>query len=120
LARSPRRSINARSETREAYAGYRAAFDLARHYRDEIVPLRKQISEENMLRYNGMLIGVFELLADAREQVASVNAYIDALRDYWLADADLQMALIGKSAPGSAASARRSALPTFGSTAAGH
>ena len=113
-------AVNARSETREAYAGYRTAFDLAKHYRDEIVPLRKQISEENLLRYNGMLIGVFELLADAREQVASVNAYIDALRDYWLADADLQMALIGKSAPGSAASARRSALPTFGSTAAGH
>ena len=44
---------------------YRTAYDLARHYRDEIVPLRKRISEENLLRYNGMLIGVFELLADA-------------------------------------------------------
>jgi outer membrane protein TolC len=46
-----------------------------------------------LLRYNGMLIGVFELLADAREQVAAVNAYIDALRDYWLAEADLQLAM---------------------------
>jgi hypothetical protein len=45
----------------------RIAFDLARQYRDTVVPLRKQISEEDMLRYNGMLISVFELPADARE-----------------------------------------------------
>ena len=51
---------------------------------------------ENQLRYNGMLISVFELLADARSQITSVNGYIDALRDYWIAQADLDMALIGK------------------------
>ena len=34
-----------------------------------------------------MLIGVFELLADAREQIASVNAAIEAQRDFWLAEA---------------------------------
>jgi hypothetical protein len=43
-----------------------------------------------------MLIGVFELLADARTQIATVNAAILALRDFWLAQADLDMALIGK------------------------
>ncbi|MFX4728988.1 hypothetical protein ABTB38_18460, partial [Acinetobacter baumannii] len=87
--------VNARSEVREAYAGYRTAFDIARHYRDEVVPLRKRISDENLLRYNGMLIGVFELLADARAQVAGVNGYIEALRDFWIAQADLDMALVG-------------------------
>ena len=97
LNRAAEVAIDARSEVRESYTGYRTAFDLAKHYRDEVVPLRKLISEENLLRYNGMLISVFELLADAREQVVSVNAYIEALRDFWLADADLQMALIGKS-----------------------
>lgn len=90
-------AIAARSEVREAYHGYRTAFDVAKHYRDEIVPLRKRISEENLLRYNGMLIGVFELLADAREQVGAVNSYIEALRDYWIADTDLQTALSVKS-----------------------
>lgn len=90
-------AVKARSEVREAYAAYRTAHDLARHYRDEIVPLRKRISEENLLRYNGMLIGVFELLADARQQIASVNAYIEALRDYWLAESTLDLALTGKS-----------------------
>lgn len=89
-------AINARSEVREAYGNYRFAYDIARHHRDELVPLKKRISEEQVLRYNGMLIGVFELLADARSQVGSVNASIEALRDFWLAQADLDMALVGK------------------------
>ena len=94
--RAAEAAVNARSEVREAYLGYRSSHDMARHYRDEIVPLKKRISEENVLRYNGMLIGVFELLADARSQIAGVNGYIEALRDFWLAQADLDMALIGK------------------------
>ncbi|MEO8187240.1 MAG: TolC family protein [Burkholderiaceae bacterium] len=89
-------AVNARSEVREAYLGYRTNYDIARHYRDEIVPLRQRIADENLLRYNGMLIGVFELLADARSQIASVNASIEALRDFWMAQADLEMALIGR------------------------
>ncbi len=114
--RAAETAINARSEVREAYRTSRLRFDMARHYRDEIVPLRKRIAEENQLRYNGMLIGVFELLADARSQIASVNGYIEALRDYWLARADLDMALIGKPRP--------SAVSRFpmagGESAAGH
>ena len=94
--RAAETAINARSEVREAYGAWRSAYDIARHHQDEIVPLRKQIAEENLLRYNGMLIGVFELLADARAQIASVNAAIEAKRDFWLAQADLDMALIGK------------------------
>jgi outer membrane protein TolC len=94
--RAAEAAVNARSEVREAYTGYRSAFDIARYHRDELVPLRKQISDENLLRYNGMFIGVFELLADARSQIASVNASIEALRLFWLAQADLDMALIGK------------------------
>ena len=89
-------AINARSEVREAYGNYRSAYDIARHHRDEIVPLRQRIAEENVLRYNGMLIGVFELLADARVQIAGVNSAIESLRDFWIAQADLDMALIGK------------------------
>jgi len=86
-------AIRARSEVRESYSAYRVAFDLARHYRDEIVPLRKRISEEMLLRYNGMLSSVFELLADSRDAVTSVNGYLEAQRDFWIAEAELQMAL---------------------------
>ena len=89
-------AVNARSDVREAYAVYRASFDIARHYQDEIVPLSNRVSKENLLRYNGMLIGVFDLLADARSQIASVNSAIEAYRNFWIAKTDLDMSLIGQ------------------------
>ena len=95
-------AVQAQSEVREAYAAYRASHAIARQHLQEIVPLRKRIAEENLLRYNGMLIGVFELLADARAQVAGVQAAIEAKRDFWLAQADLAMALTGRPRPGAA------------------
>ncbi len=103
-------AVHARSEVREAYGNYRSAYDIARHQRDEVVPLRQRIAEENMLRYNGMLIGVFELLADARAQISGVATYIDTLREFWLAQADLDMALIGPASL-SASTAPRAAAP---------
>jgi hypothetical protein len=94
-------AVNARSEVRESYSAYRTAYDLARHYRDEVVPLRKRISDENLLRYNGMLASVFELLADSKDQITAVTGAVEALRDYWVAETNLQAALTGRT-PGSA------------------
>jgi len=118
--RAAETAINARSEVREAYGAYRSAWDIARHHRDEIVPLRQRIQEENVLRYNGMLIGVFELLADARAQITSVNAAIDALRDFWIAQADLDMALIGKPSLAAATALSATAATAADSGGAGH
>ena len=87
---------SAGSSLRTSYSAYRTAYDIARHHRDEVVPLRKVISEENQLRYNGMIIGVFELMADSRDQVTVVMAAIDAQQQFWVADAALQAALIGR------------------------
>lgn len=88
------RSVNARSEARVAYTTYRATYDIARFYQTRILPLRRQISAEALLRYNGMLIDVFELLVEERERINSSVASLDALRDHHLAIADLQAALI--------------------------
>jgi outer membrane protein TolC len=118
VQRTAQATLTAQSEVRETYQAYRTAYDIARHYRDEVVPLRKRIADENTLRYNGMLIGVFELLADAREQVASVNGYLEALRDFWLAQTDLDLALNGGS-PNGGMRARTAAMPAGGS-AGGH
>ena len=118
LHRAAQTAIEARSEVRQAYGAYRSAWDIARHQRDEVLPLRARIAEENLLRYNGMLIGVFELLADARQQINSVNDAIAALRDFWLAQADLDRALVGKPslAAASASNGGAAAMPA----AAGH
>lgn len=103
-------AINARSEVRETYSACLTDYDIAKHYRDEVVPLRKTISEEMLLRYNGMLASPFELLADSREQIAAVTGYIEALKDYWLAQTDLQQAL-GGHLPSLAGSPQSPALP---------
>ncbi|MFN9709478.1 MAG: TolC family protein [Burkholderiales bacterium] len=88
-------ALQAASEVREAHANYEAAFKIAQYQRDELLPLQKRISEQNLLRYNAMLIGVFELLADARAQIQGVLSHIDTLHEYWLSEADLDMALVG-------------------------
>ncbi|RQR52017.1 TolC family protein [Burkholderia sp. Bp9126] len=108
-------AIDARSEVRESYAAYVTSYDIAKHYRDEVVPLRRTISDELLLRYNGMLASVFELLADAREQVGAVNRTIDALKDYWLAETDLQQALGGRLPPPDAD--QRASSPAAGTPA---
>ena len=100
VARTRETAINARSDVRERHAALATAYDLARHYRDRVVPLRKAIAEEMMLRYNGMLIGIFELLADAREQVASVNQAIETSRDFWIAESRFRQALVGGTSTG--------------------
>ncbi len=89
-------AIDARAEVREADAAARSAWEIARHHREVLLPLARAVSEENLLRYNGMFIGTPELLADARAQAGSVAAAIEAERDAWLAQADLELALVGK------------------------
>ncbi|MGP0173693.1 TolC family protein [Pseudomonas sp. NCHU5208] len=114
LNRAAETAINARSQVREAYQAYRNAFELARHYRVEVLPLRQRMAEENLLRYNGMFISTFELLADARRQVQAVDGYLQAQRDFWLARADLDMALLGAPNPSLAATPAASAEPAAG------
>lgn len=114
MHRVAEQALAAESEVRAAHARYRGAYDLARRYRDQIVPLRQQISEETLLRYNGMLIGVWELLADARAQVAAVNAAIQAEKDFWLAESNLHMSLDGIGGGGPAAMARAAAAEPAG------
>ncbi|MBN8758010.1 MAG: TolC family protein [Variovorax sp.] len=92
--------VLAASEAREAWQGWNTAYAIARRYRDEVLPLRKQVNEEMVLRYNGMLASVWELLGETRASVLAVNAGIEAQRDFWLADTDLQLVLTGSSPGG--------------------
>jgi outer membrane protein TolC len=86
-------AVTARSEARESYLDYRTAWDVAAHYRDTVIPLRKRISREVLLRYNGMLLSTRDLLADSREQAGAVSAYIEALKEFWSAHANLEATL---------------------------
>ena len=89
------RAVNVRSEARDAYRTYRSAFDIAKHYENEVIPIRKIISDEMVLRYNAMMIDVFALLIEARQRLNSNIAAIEAKRDFWLAKTNLGVAVVG-------------------------
>lgn len=89
------KAVTVRSEARSAYQAYRSNYDIARHYRNSVVPLRTKIEEESLLTYNGMITNTFELLADSREKVNSILLAVNAKRDFWLAEANLAPAIYG-------------------------
>lgn len=89
------KAVNIRSEARSAYDGYRSTYDIARHYRNNVVPLRKKIEEESVLTYNGMITNTFELLADTRAKIGSIMLSLNAKRNFWLADVNLGTAVYG-------------------------
>ncbi|MGE3645025.1 MAG: TolC family protein [Beijerinckiaceae bacterium] len=104
------KAIDVRSTARESYLRYRGSYDLAAHYRRQVLPLRKIIADESLLRYNAMLIDVFPLLAEARQRIASNISYIAAQKAFWLAHADLHTAIIGGGATGGASSGEAPAM----------
>ena len=91
------KAVNVRSEARDAYRVYRSSYDIAAHYRDQVLPLRQIITDETVLRYGAMQIDVFALLTEARQRVAVNIAAIEAQRDFWLASVNLTAAVTGGS-----------------------
>ena len=89
------KAVNIRSEARSAYDAYRSTYEIARHYRNNVVPLRVKIEEESVLTYNGMITNTFELLADTRAKINSIMLSLNAKRAFWLADVGLGTAIHG-------------------------
>jgi cobalt-zinc-cadmium efflux system outer membrane protein len=89
-------SVDARSEVRMARAELVAARRIAERYQSSILPMRDKVVDESQLFYNGMLIGLYQLLDVKREQVEAHAQYIAAIRDYWVARADLERAIGGQ------------------------
>lgn len=113
-------AVQARSEARQAQRAWRSSYQLARLYRDELVPLQRSMTDEVLLRYNGMLSSVWDVLAQARQSIAAVTDSIAAQRDFWLTDTDLQLALSGSSPAGLSALGSTSAPTATSSASPGH
>jgi outer membrane protein TolC len=88
-------AVNARSQAREAYRSYRSTYDIAGHFQREVLPLRQIIFDQSQLQANAMLIDVFSLLTEARQRIAANINAIEAKRNFWLANADLSVAILG-------------------------
>ena len=92
-------AVRVRSEAREAAAVLGGASAVAARYRDAIVPRRAAMVEEAQLRYNGMLVGVYDLLSEKREELRARRDLVDAVRDAWFARIELDLALGGEPLP---------------------
>jgi cobalt-zinc-cadmium efflux system outer membrane protein len=92
-------SVDARSEVREARARMLSARRVIERYKRSVLPLRERAVEQSQLQYNGMQIGLFELVATKQAQIDAYRAYLDAVRDYWIARADLELAVGGRVFP---------------------
>jgi len=89
-------AVAIRTEVRRARNRMWAARRRALYYRDAVLPLQQRIVEQSQLQYNAMQIGVFQLLQARQAQVSAGREYIETLRDYWVARAELERAVGGR------------------------
>jgi len=97
-----------RSEVRLASAKLKISREKAALYHDKVLPLEQKLVEQTQLHFNGMFVGVFQLLQARRDEISAGGEYITALRDYWTARAELERATGGGTLPGASASAQPS------------
>jgi outer membrane protein, heavy metal efflux system len=89
-------AVRIRSTARAIRDRMEGARDRALYYRDIMLPLRERIVNESQLQYNAMQLGPFQLLRAKEEQIETAVAYIDTLREYWLATGDIGQILSGR------------------------
>jgi len=84
-----------RADVQMALNAYLVASQTAQHSQAQVMRLHTELSQETLLRYNGMLKSTWDLLASARARIDSVDAALQAQRQHWLAHADLMAVLAG-------------------------
>jgi cobalt-zinc-cadmium efflux system outer membrane protein len=89
-------AVRIRAAARAVQERMRGTRDRALYYRDILLPLRERIVNEAQLQYNAMQIGIFQLLREREQQIEAGVAYVEALREYWLARADLEQISSGR------------------------
>ncbi len=88
-------AVEVRSEVRERASRLLAARSLATYLRGTVVPLRERTVALAQQQYNAMLVGVYQLLGAKQSEVAAWREYLDTVRDYWVARAELERAAGG-------------------------
>ena len=89
-------AVRIRSGARAVQDRFEGARDRALYYRDILLPLHERIVNEAQLQYNAMQLSPFQLLRAREQQIQTAVAYIESLRDYWLARADVEQILSGR------------------------
>ena len=88
--------VNIRSEVRQTREALLAARNTAEHYSKTLLPQRQKILHETLLHYNAMQKNSYDLLAAKEREQLAERGYVEALRDYWIARAELERAVGGR------------------------
>jgi len=88
-------AVQIRSEVRSARDRMLLARQRVDYVQSTALPLRRRVVEESQLQYNAMQVSLFDLLKAKQEEVNSGREYVEALRDYWVARAELEKAVGG-------------------------
>jgi cobalt-zinc-cadmium efflux system outer membrane protein len=89
-------AVEARSQVRLARTQLFSARSRVNFYRNAVLPVEEKLVAQTQLHFNGMYVGVFELLQAKRDEIAAGQEYIAALKDYWTARAELERAVGGR------------------------
>lgn len=84
-----------RSDVRAARDRMILARREADYVKSTALPTRTRVTEESQLEYNAMQLSPFQLLQAKQEEVRTGADYVEALRDYWTARAELEKAVGG-------------------------
>ena len=82
-----------RNDVRGSWERLSAARSIAEMYRDDVIPTKEKVVEESQRHYNYMLVGPMTLLQAKRDEIEAYQKYIQAVRDYWGARAELERAI---------------------------
>lgn len=92
----------------------------AEQYRNVMVPIQKELTEQTQLHFNAMQLGVFQLLAAKKEELTVRRSYIDALQNFWIARAEADHLMNGRLVSGSRAEAAAAMAAGADSGGGGH
>lgn len=96
-----RATVDVENSVRQASEAVRNVRARIEEYRTTLIPQRIETVARAQEEVNFMLIGVFELIALKQDEYDAYQGYLEAIRDYWIARADLALA-VGSSLPSAA------------------
>jgi outer membrane protein TolC len=92
-------AIMVRSEIRVHRAELVAARRKVEYYQQKVLPRAESITELTLQQYNAMQLGTYQLLETRSDQLDAHQEYVEALRDYWIARSELELAVGGRRDP---------------------
>ena len=95
-ARLAETELRVRNDVARSLDQIAAAREVADAYRTALLPQHETVVQSTQEEHNFMLVGVFELLQARRAQLDASQAYLEAVRDYWIARSELKRAVGGK------------------------